>query len=189
MRLTGTAAVLAVSLLTSCATAPARPGTAIPIARGVELVLPAVQPFGAGLQLVQLVRARSKTRTETLQAIIESDATQLSIIITLPSGPRVASIVWRPGDIVTTMAPNIPEQDLSAHLLADLMTLYAPAPVLAASLRGGAVTEDGGQRNITAGGVTVITAIRQHPHDWQGAARLTNLSYGYQLDISGQPLG
>ena len=195
MRLSVPACAFAVSLLTSCAAAPhatpgtITPGAAIPIANGVQLVLPAAQPFGPGLQVVQLVRGRSKTRDQTLQAIIESDASQLTIIITLPSGPRLASIIWRPGDIETTLASNVADKGLSPHLLADLMTIYAPAPILAASLRGGTCTEStGGTRVISTGGVTVITLFRQHPGTWQGAASLTNLSYGYHLDISGQPL-
>lgn len=190
MRLNGLALVFTACLLTACAAPPrAMPGAAIPIARGVRLVLPPAQPFGPGLRVVQLVRAHFKAHDQLLQAVIESDAAQLTIIVTLPSGPRLASIVWRPGDIEVTLAPNVAAKGLPPHLLADLMTIYAPAPILAASLRGGICgTGPGGRRVISANGVTVITLRRQDPATWEGAASLDNLSYGYRLDISGQPL-
>jgi len=181
--------VLALLPLTAACTTPAAPpADGVAIAEGVTLRLPDAPPFG-DIQVVQLITARYKDRQETLQALVETGAGHMKVIVTLPSGPRVLSVAWGDGKVETTREAMTPDSLSGDHLLADIMTIYAPDEALVKALRGGQlVAGPAGSRRIEAGGQVVITVTRPQQDPWRGRAVLENSSFGYRLDIASQDL-
>jgi hypothetical protein len=186
------AAGLLSALLAGCPSTGESSGAKVDIAPGVVLRLPETQPFGEDANAIQLVQAVYRDRTETFQAVISSDRSGMTLVMTLPNGPRIMSCEWRAGR-VTSKFESIAPQGLSAeHMLADIMTIYAPPRVLEAALDGGAiVVKPDGAREILRDGEPVVRVT--HPsgsskNPWQGRSRLENLVFGYRLDIKSQLL-
>ncbi len=181
-------ASVAASFLVACTTLQEPPAAGVPIAEGVSLRLPAAPPFG-DVQAVQLITARYKDRQESLQAVVQAGTGHMKVIVTLPSGPRVLSVAWDGGKVETTREAMTPESLSGDHLIADIMTIYAPAEVLRAGLSGATLeVEASGARRIVAGGQPVISVVRPAQDPWRGRAVLENTSYGYRLDIVSQDL-
>jgi len=90
--------------------------------------------FGADANAIQLVQAIYKDRTETFQAIITSKNDDLSLVMTLPNGPRIMSFVWN-GEKLTSKYESIAPKGLSAeHMLADIINDLRRPPQLVARI-------------------------------------------------------
>ena len=185
-------AMLLPVLLAACASAGESSRAKVDIAPGVALQLPERQPFGGDANAIQLVQAIYQDRTEAFQAILSSDSDGMTLIMTLPNGPRIMSFDWRNGRVTTKFEAIAPKGLSAEHMLADIMTIYAPARALETALVGGTfVTRPDGAREILHDGEPVIrvtypSASPDNP--WQGRAVLENLVFGYRLDIKSQPM-
>ncbi len=182
---------LCLLLLAACATVQKSAPSRVDIAPGVVLLLPDAPPFDARATAVQLVEVRYADRSATLQAFVESDATHTTVVMTIPSGPRILSVDWTPGHFTTRLEPQAPAGLTGEHMLADMMLIYAPLPLVAAALDGAQVIEDAdGHRRIVKDGATLITVMRPPEgaggNLWNGPAELENLAYGYRLSIDSQ---
>jgi hypothetical protein len=179
------AAVLAlVLLLGGCASDGAAPSAGQPLAPGVFLNLPDAPAFRAGLDVTQLVTARYQQRQQMFQSFIRSDKGQLTVLMTVPSGPRIMRIDWRVGAIQTKKEPLAPADLSAARMLADIMLVYAPLSELQTAIAGGTVSdEDDGVRKVKRNGETVIVVTRPQDDVWQGHATLKNLAFDYSLSI------
>lgn len=175
--------------LAGCTTMAPPSDEGVPIAPGITLHLPTTPPFGE-VQAVQLITARYQDRQESLQALVEAGGERMSVIVTLPSGPRVLSVSWSAAGIETRREAMTPESLSGEHLLSDIMTIYAPADVLGKALSGGTLAVGPeGQRQIAGGdGTVVITVARPQENPWHGKASLENSAYGYRLEINSQGL-
>jgi hypothetical protein len=155
--------------------------------------LPRHEPFGGNANAIQLVQAVYKDRTETFQAIITSKNGVMSLVMTVPNGPRLMSFDWN-GEKLASKYESIAPKGLSAeHMLADIITVYAPASLVGSSLDGGKlVTKADGSReidNTTGTAIRVTFPGRTGANPWAGRAILENFAFGYRLDINSQPIG
>lgn len=183
----GFLAVCLLALLSACASGRHEDGNIQTLAPGVTLTLPGAQPFGEAASVVQLVQARYGNRHQTFQSAIESGAGQFTVLMTVPSGPRIMRIDWRDGSIAVKKEPIAPTNLSPERILADLMLVYAPSDVLRAALVGGTlVVGDEGVRKLLKDGREVISVTRPTGDIWNGRATLTNLAYDYALDIQSQ---
>ncbi len=155
------------------------------IAPGVSMTLSRLPRLEPNLDVAQLVRSNYKDRSLTFQATIQTTADALTIVVAMPSGPPLVSIIWKDGRITGTQAPSLPPSLTPDHLLADIMSLYAPAEALNAALAGAEVVDAGTARTIEKPDGTVVVRITRPGDDpWSGPATLHNLAFGYQLGIN-----
>lgn len=158
-----------------------------PLAPGVSLILPDKPVFAAGLEVNQLVQARFQARHQMFQSFIETGTNRLSIVMTVPSGPRIMKINWSEGSVSAQKEPIAPEALSPRRMLADLMLVYAPVDVVRAALQGGTLEVDAnGTRKIARDGVVVISVARPSGDVWNGRAALINYAFDYELNIESQ---
>ncbi|HEY4345648.1 MAG TPA: DUF3261 domain-containing protein [Parvibaculum sp.] len=157
------------------------------IAPGVTLSLPLEQPFGGAADAVQLVQARYRNQHQIFQSVIESSDQRFTVLMTVPSGPRIMRVDWSRGSVTEKREPIAPASLSAERMLADLMLVYAPAEVLRAAIGGGIlVVEADGTRRISKDGHELVVATRPAGDIWNGHARLSNIAYDYALDIQSQ---
>jgi hypothetical protein len=153
-----------------------------PVAPGVSLVLPAQQPFG-NVAAVQLVEARRAGRTDRFEAYLEGGPERFTLAMTIPSGPSLMTVEWRPGRLVIRRG-LAPEALAAERILADFMLVYAPEEALREALSGGdLVFSGGGARRIFRNGELLAEAVLPQGDPWEGEARLRNFVYDYELTI------
>jgi len=180
-----------VGLLGACATTTESSQTKVDVAPGVTLTLPNRPPFGGDANVVQLVQAVYRDRSEIFQAIISSNDDGMTLIMTVPNGPRIMSLEWR-GDALRAKFEAIAPKGLSAeHMLADIMMIYAPPEALRRAISGAELTvKSDGSRELSKAGqpiarVTYPSGLSTNP--WVGRAVLENIAFGYRLAINSRP--
>ena len=184
--------VFALGLLAAaCASNTESTTDVVDIAPGVTLTLPDHPPFGADVNVVQLGQATYRDRTTAFQAVIAADADKMTLVMTLPSGPRIMSFTWAAGSLKTKLEPMAPK-DLSAdHMLADILVMYAPPAFLKRAITGADFVSgaDGARRIVQSGkALIVVTRPPNATSDlWLGQATLENKAFGYRLSIESQP--
>lgn len=180
MRL-GAVLVLCAALLAGCAGPGQLPARQV-LAPGVTIALPRLQPFGA-VEAVQLVEARYGGRTDRFEAYAEGVGDRFTLVMTIPSGPSLMTVEWRPGRLLVRrgIAPaSIPAERIAA----DFMFAYAPEVMLREAVSGGElVFSGGGTRRIFRNGELVLEASLPEGDPWEGEARLVNFVYDYELTI------
>lgn len=182
---------LLIGLLAACATTSESSRSTVDLAPGVTLTLPERQPFGHGANAVQLVQAVYRDRKEVFQAVIASNDEGLTLIMTVPNGPRIMSLEWRESGLKAKFEAIAPKGLTAEHMLADIMTVYAPPEALRRALDGAelAVKPDG-SRELTKDGqpiVRVTYPAGTGTNPWNGRAALENIAFGYRLAINSQP--
>jgi hypothetical protein len=187
-------AILALVLITAACVSNTETVTGVvDIAPGVTLALPKDPPFGEDVHVVQLGQANYGERSTAFQAVIASDAKGMTLVMTLPSGPRVMSFTWAAGSLKTQRESIAPKEISADHMLADILVMYAPPDFLQQAIKGGAFASGpDGSRRITRDGKELITVTRpaNAPRDlWLGQAVLENKAFGYRLSIDSRALG
>jgi hypothetical protein len=150
-------------------------------------------PFGPEANVVQLGQARYEDRDVVFQAVISSKPDVMSLVMTLPSGPRVMSFTWTPGSLQTKLEPIAPKGLSADHMLADMIVMYAPAELLRSLLSGAKLTtaSDGARRIVRGGDVLVVVSRPDgaSSNPWIGNAVLENKAFGYTLRIESKAFG
>ena len=191
MRLSLSPIFLLIGLLAACATTTESRQTKVDIAPSVTLTLPDRPPFGRDANVVQLVQAVYRDRTEIFQAIISSNDDGLTLIMTVPNGPRIMSLEWRENALRAKFEAVAPKGLSAEHMLADIMTIYAPPEALRRAIDGADldVKSDGSRELLKAGQpivrVTYPSGLSANP--WDGRAVLENIAFGYRLAINSHP--
>ena len=186
--------LLALTLLaTGCVSKTETVTGVVDIAPGVSLTLPERPPFGVDVHVVQLGQASYGDRSTAFQAVIAADAEKMTLVMTLPAGPRVMSFTWK-GGVLQTQRESIAPKEISAdHMLADILVMYAPPDFLKQAIQGAAFAVGAdGTRRISRDGKDLITVTRPPaaPGDlWLGQAVLENTAFGYRLSIDSRALG
>ena len=158
-----------------------------PLAPGVSLILPDKPVFASGLAVNQLVQARFQDRHQVFQSFIEAGTNRFSIVMSVPSGPRIMKINWSNGSVSAQKEPIAPEALSARRMLADLMLVYAPVEVLRAALEGGTLEVDAkGTRKIMRDRTPVIVVTRPSGDAWSGRSVLINNAFDYELNIQSQ---
>jgi hypothetical protein len=191
VRLRTPSILLLISLLAGCATTTESHQTKVDIAPGVTLTLPDRPPFGRDANVVQLVQAVYRDRTETFQAIISSNDEGMTLIMTVPNGPRIMSLEWRENGLRAKFEAIAPKGLSAEHMLADIMTIYARPEILRRAVDGADLDEqpDGSRAILKAGRpiVRVTFPSKSSANPWKGRAVLENVAFGYRLSINSQP--
>jgi hypothetical protein len=178
-----------VFLLTACATHSEGPSESkVPIAPHVTLTMPRPGDLGRSFEVAQLVTAHYGDRTYVFEGHLSARPDRFLMIGLDTTGRRAMTITWTDAGITYDAAPWVPKELRPENILADMVLLYFPDPVISRALAesGGTVATTPAQRSIVADGKEVAAADYQPtvPGDpWSGRQHYRNLAWGYELDI------
>jgi Protein of unknown function (DUF3261) len=183
------AAVLSgmICVLQSCSLMPPGPVTAPPDQPWrTVLSLPSRPGYPGEVAVVQDLHAVHGDQAYDVQAVLQASAEHLVLVLTLPFGPRLATIDWSADGIAISRDPDLPiaDQVPPEDVLADIVLTFWPEAAVRTSLQNGvALVVEPGRRLVMRDGVAVI-AIRYDGADpWNGRTVLDNHLLGYQLTI------
>ncbi|MDO8288828.1 MAG: DUF3261 domain-containing protein [Parvibaculum sp.] len=158
-----------------------------PLAPDVTLALPDAPVFGSGVEAVQLVQARYQGHQQMFQSVIRSRDNFFTVLMTVPSGPRIMRIDWTPVSISSKKEAIAPTGLSPERMLADLMLVYAPKDMLRKAIGGAVVVEDKPtERKVMKDGRVLVLVTRPDGDVWNGRATLTNYAFDYELKIQSQ---
>lgn len=176
-----------VCVLPSCSLiAPARvapppeaPGSAV-------LSLPSRPGYPGEVAVVQDLDAVHGDQAFDVQAVLQASAEHLVLVLTLPFGPRLATIDWSAGgvairrDLDLPVAARVPPE----AVLSDIVLAFWPEALVRSSLREGvSLVVEPGRRLVIRDGVAVIEVHYDGADPWNGRTRLDNHLFGYRLTI------
>lgn len=158
-----------------------------PLAPEVTLALPDTPAFGRDVEVVQLVQARYQGHQQMFQSVIRSRDNFFTVLMTVPSGPRIMRIDWTPVSISSKKEAIAPAGLSPERMLADLMLVYAPKEELRKAISGAVVIDDKpAERKVMKDGQVLILVTRPKGDVWNGRATLTNYAFDYELKIQSQ---
>lgn len=176
-------------LLTACATHSASPAVSkVSIAPHLTMTMPRPGDLGRSFEVAQLVTAHYGDKTYVFEGHLSARPDRFLMIGLDTTGRRAMTISWTDAGITYEAAPWVPAQLRPENILADMVLLYFPDPVISRALAdsGGTVATTPTRRSIIADGKEVVTADYQPtvPGDpWSGRQHYHNLAWGYDLDI------
>jgi hypothetical protein len=184
--------ILSILGLSACASESGLPqqevlGRTVLIAPGTLLTLPQEPLFGRTLEVTQMVAAHYGEHTFPFEAHISLAPNHFLMVGLDMMGRKAMSIEWNAGQITYDHASWVPAQIRPENILADLVLLYAPAPVTRASLPPGCKLSDGRRvRTVICSKKRVWRAVYQpkiHNDPWSGSLSYRNLAYGYNFEV------
>lgn len=173
---------------TACQTVDIPEPTRVRVAIGVHLTLPTRPGYADQRTLIQVVDGTYGDRRQAFQSVVSLSRDLVSVVITLPSGPRVLTIDWSAKGIEISRTQHAPDGLQASNILADLMILLWDADSVNAALDGEAIAVDTGrQRTVSQGGRIVVSVDRDGVAAGRGHSTLVNYDFGYRLDIQTVP--
>ena len=167
---------------------PANPSaTEVLLAPGHKLVLPPPAAYGSRVKVRQLVTIERGGNAMSLEALLNIQPSAVNLVAVDPLGRRALTLNWDGARLDVEKAPFVPDSVRPDCLLADLIAVYWPAPVVQQALAatGARVEDDGHRRIITAGDAELLKA----GYAWTGKSGLVgtmnyaNLSWGYTVSV------
>jgi hypothetical protein len=163
------------------------------LAPGHKLVLPLPATYGSRIKVRQLVTIEFAGNSMSLEVVLNIQPSAFNLVAVDPLGRRALTLNWDGTKLVSEKASFLPDSVRPDSLLADLIAVYWPAPVVQRALAAtGAKVEDNGHRRIiTAGGAELLTA----DYAWTaksglvGTMKYANLSWGYTVSVKSLKVG
>jgi hypothetical protein len=170
--------------LVACAERPPEPDPGqVRIAPDLFLVLPSPASLGRRVEAVQLVVARYGARTLTFEGRISAAPDHFDLVSIDPLGRTAMRIHWTNAGVAAEKADFVPDDLRAENMLADLVMLYWPAPVVARALIGGSLTEAAGERAVRQGGADIIRVLLPPGDAWNGKVSYRNQPWDYALEV------
>jgi hypothetical protein len=187
-RVAGLAMIVAVLWgLPACSrTTPGEVASPPPAPARTVLQLPALPGYPGEIAVVQNLHVVRGDRADDVQALLEASPAHLVLVLTLPLGPRLATIDWSAGGIAIRRDLDLPGADAlqPEDALADIMLAFWPEAAVRESLRDGfALVVEPDRRLVMRDGVAVIEVARDGADPWNGQTTLDNRLFGYRLTI------
>lgn len=184
--------VLAAIALSGCATAPTpkmADDTSM-LAPHVPFVIPPPQALDENVGVAQQVVAHFRQQSFTFQTQIQITPDELDLAAIDGMGRRALTVTWKPNGLDSQKASWLPPELRPADILAAIAVVYWPekAVVSALSPSGATLTETGGTRRISAGGRDLIVVKYGDGEGWNRSAALSNLAFGYDIEIQSAEL-
>ena len=183
------ATLVSETLLSPGATAKpsATPVSEVLLSPGHKLVLPLPASYGSRIKVRQLVTIEHNGNTMSFEVLLNIQPSAVNLVAVDPLGQRALTLNWDGVTLVVEKAPFLPNSLRPDCLLADLIAVYWPAPVVQRALaETGAEVEDHGHRRIiAAGGSELLKA----DYAWTaksglvGTMKYENLSWGYTVSV------
>jgi hypothetical protein len=157
------------------------------LAPGYKLVLPQPASYGGRIRVRQLVTIEFAGTSVSLEVVLNIQPSAFNLVAVDPLGRRALTLNWDGAKLVSEKAAFLPDSFRPENLLADLIAVYWPAPVVQQALAAtGAKVEDQGHRRIVAAdGTELLNA----DYAWTtksgliGTVKYANLSWGYTVNV------
>ena len=191
LMLAGCSFVLSPESLLLSSAPPANPSTTlisqVLLAPAHNMVLPAPVTYGSRIKVRQLVTIEHDGDSMSFEALLTIQPNAVNLVAMDPLGRRALTLNWDGTRLVSEKASFVPDSVRPESLLADLIAVYWPAPIVQQALAAtGARVEDNGNRRIVAAdGSELLTA----DYAWTAKSRLAgtlkyaNLSWGYTVSV------
>ncbi len=179
------------SILASSSETPATPSDALVsevlLAPGHKLVLPQPAAYGSRIKVRQLVTIEFAGNAMSLEVVLNIQPHAFNLVAVDPLGRRALTLNWDGTELVSEKASFLPDSVRPENMLADLIAVYWPAPVVQQALAatGAKVQDDGHHRSIADGDAELLTA----DYAWTaksglvGTMKYANLSWGYTVSV------
>lgn len=158
------------------------------IARDVTVELPVLPGYPETVTYTQVLRARYSWRSATLETVLALSPETVEAVLTVPGGPRVATVRWNAEGVSVDRTVFTPPDLAPENMMADLFIAYWPMEMVREILPRGVVLDvsEAGMRTVRQG-ETVILLIEP---DAQTPNRLhiKNELLNYELTIDSQAL-
>lgn len=159
----------------------------VQLAPGYKLVLPQPATYGSRIKVRQLVTLEHSGNSISFEALLSIQPTEVSLVAVDPIGRRALTMNWDGTRLVVEKADFLPEKLRADWLLADMIAIYWPAPVVQRALQATdpKVEDRGHGRIVSADGTELLKA----DYAWTGKTGLVgtmkyaNLSWGYTVSV------
>lgn len=153
------------------------------ISETTRITLPRPPGYPQKRNLLQTIRVRYADKRAAFEAALSLSPDVVEIVVTAPSGPRLATITWTSTGIKEDRTLLAPEGVPVENILADVFILLWPRPALVLALPPDAEVRDGADssRTISRAG-TLIVEVKPDPHD-KSRRTLRNSAFNYELTI------
>lgn len=155
------------------------------IAPDLMLTLPVPPGYPETRTGVQIVRSRHLGVEVAVEAVLALGPEETVIILTVPGGPRLATITWDRDGVRAERAPFAPEAAPVENVLSDIFFTRWPAESITASLPAGVeFSVEGDARMLRRDGEIILEAAP----DVSDPKRLVvrNHALGYEITITTQ---
>jgi hypothetical protein len=129
------------------------------IADDLTLVLPTPPGYPEERTIIQTGRAQFGERRMAFEAVLVLGPERTEMVLMMPAGPRLSTIVWDATGVHEDRAPFVPDSLPVENILADIFVTVWPEASVAGTLPEGVtmdVAEDGG-RTIRRGDEIILT--------------------------------
>jgi hypothetical protein len=150
------------------------------------LSLPVRPGYPGEVAVVQALHVVRGDEAVDVQATLQASAEHLVLVLSLPLGPRLATIDWSADGLAIRRDLDQPSthQLLPEDVLADIMLAFWPEAAVRSSLRDGfSLAVEPGRRLVVRDGVAVIEIRRDGADPWNDLTTLDNHLFGYRLTI------
>ncbi len=152
-----------------------------------KIILPPPATYGAPIKVRQLVTIEYGGKAMSLEALLSIQPSAVNLVALDPLGRRALTLNWDGARLEVEKAPFVPDSVRPDCLLADLIAVYWPAPLVRRALEasGAKVEDHGHHRIITADGSELLKA----DYAWTsksglvGTMKYENLSWGYTVSV------
>ncbi|HSD16557.1 MAG TPA: DUF3261 domain-containing protein [Thermomonas sp.] len=174
------ATLLPALLLIGCATPQARVAARQAVAASMPVLRLPPSALPGTLALQQRLAFRHGDRGETVDALVENDASNTRLVIHA-QGQVALRLDWDGRQLAQKRAPWLPAALDGERVLSDLQLVFWPVDAIATSLPAGwSLREEHGSRVLRQGDTVIATV--EFPQPLQ--ARLEQHALGYTLDIA-----
>lgn len=153
------------------------------ISETTRITLPRPPGYPQKRNLVQTIRVQYADKRAAFEAALSLSQDVVEIVVTAPSGPRLATITWTGSGIKEDRTLLAPEGIPVENILADVFILLWPRAALVAALPPDAEVRDGpdGSRTVSRAGAPIVE-VKTDPGD-RTRRSLRNLAFQYELTI------
>lgn len=162
---------------------PASDGLRAQIAEGVTLTLPTPPGYPQERTIVQTGRAQFGDRRAVFDAVLTLGPERTEIVLAMPAGPRLSTIVWDSTGVHEDRAPFVPDSLPVENILADIFVTVWPEGAVAKALPEDVTLDVGadGARTMHRGDDIILT-VSPDPNDPHRVI-VHNEALGYQVAI------
>lgn len=174
--------------LVACASKPEQGegGPRANIARDVTITLPVEPGYPEAVTYTQVLRARYGWRSATLETVLSLSPEIAEIVLTVPGGPRVATVRWNNEGVSVDRTVFTPPDLAPENMMADIYIAYWPADLVRQMLPRGLVLDLVGERTrIVRKDDRVILTIEAES---ETRIVIRNAELNYELTIDSQAL-
>lgn len=162
---------------------PDAPTDIVALAPTVSLRLPDAAALGRAVEAAQMVQADYQGRAIAFEGQLSVTANRLLLACIDPLGRPLMTVDWSGRRVSARTADGFPTGLRPQNMLADIMLIYWPGPVLRAGLSNATLEEGSDWRTVRDAYQPLIRIEYGAGDPWKGTARYRSLLWRYTLQV------